>query len=205
MSSSNVYIFWDNSNIFISAKYVALRKEGSYAEHSIRIQFDHLYDLAKAGRTVSRALCVGSVPPELAAVWSRLQASGVNVELYERGTRTGTEQGIDQCLQVHMLRALADEKQPGVAVLVTGDGVGYDTGVGFHADLERMQKDGWGIEVIAWDLSCNKKLKQWAQMVGAYIPLESYYDSVTFVEGTRASSQLSLKSRAMASPLSPIS
>jgi len=38
-----------------------------------------------------------------------------------------------------------------------------------------------------------------------YIPLESYYDSVTFVEGTRNSSQLSLKSRPMANPLLPVS
>ena len=27
---------------------------------------------------------------------------------------------------------------------MTGDGAGYDDGVGFHADMERMYAAGWG-------------------------------------------------------------
>ena len=145
----NVNIFWDNSNIFIPARYVATRREGGFAEQNIRIQFDNLYQLARAGRQVNRAVCVGSVPPELRAVWDRLRAIGITVELYERGAGTGTEQGVDQCLQVHMLRALADATEPEVAVLLTGDGQGYETGAGFHADLERMAAKRWGVEVIS--------------------------------------------------------
>jgi len=37
-----------------------------------------------------------------------------------------------------MLKRLADVQPPGVAVLLIGDGAGYDTGVGFYADLEHM-------------------------------------------------------------------
>ena len=43
---------------------------------------------------------------------------------------SGKEQGLDQCLQVHMLRAIHDCPTPQVAVLMTGDGAGYDDGVG---------------------------------------------------------------------------
>jgi NYN domain-containing protein len=196
-----VYIFWDNSNIFVSAKkYVATRHDGPLAEQQLRIQFDNLERLAQAGRPLRRAVCTGSVPPELGNVWTRLRNTGVLVQLFERGKDSGKEQGVDQCLQVHMLRALADESEPCVAVMLTGDGAGYDTGAGYHKDLERMAAKGWGIEVISWDVACNKRLKSWAQQVGVYIPLEDYYASVTFLESGRRSSILSLKNRPLAVP-----
>lgn len=189
--ADHVLIFWDNSNIFIPAKYVANRREGASAEYDIRIQFDQLFGLARAGRNVLRGVCVGSVPPELEHVWARLRETGVVVELYERGQGTGTEQGVDQCLQVHMLRALADIDPPAVAVLLTGDGAGYDTGAGFHADLERLHRRGWGIEVLSWDIACNKRLKAWAETAGVYVPLENYYNSITFRERLRRVQPLS--------------
>jgi hypothetical protein len=192
---TDVHIFWDNSNIFIPAKYAANRRDGPMLEHAVRIQFDNIYRLASAARDVATAVCVGSVPPELEAVWGRLEQAGVDVELYERGSGSGTEQGIDQCLQVHMLRALADSTEPSIAVLLTGDGAGYEDGAGFHADLERMAKRGWGIEVLSWDMACNKRLKEWAKRTGVYIPLDSYYDAVTFIEKGRRSKDISLTGR----------
>lgn len=189
------HIFWDNSNVFIPAQYVAAEEEGPWAERKVRIHFENLYRLASFGREVGSAFCAGSVPPELKALWDNIRDMGVEVELYERGDESGTEQGVDQTLQVHMLRAMADNDSPQTAVLLTGDGAGYETGIGFHADLERMYKKGWGIEVISWDNACNESLKKWAQEVGAYIPLEDYYDSVTFLEKTRDAKPLSMNSR----------
>jgi hypothetical protein len=181
-----VCIFWDNSNVYIAGKNVAGTRETAMAVHELRIEFENLYQLAAAGREVERAICVGSVPPELDAVWTRLRRTGVEVELYERGAESGREQGIDQCLQVHMLRAVTDIHPPGVAVLVTGDGAGYALGKGFYADLERMHKAGWGVELISWDVACNGALKRWASNAGVYIKLEDHYDFVTFRERKRA-------------------
>ena len=93
-----VHIFWDNSNIFVPAGYVAKDRDGTLQKRFVRIQFDNLYELARAGRPVASAVCVGSVPPELDAVWERLRGIGVEVELYERGADSGQEQGVDQCL-----------------------------------------------------------------------------------------------------------
>ena len=198
-----VYIFWDNSNIFIPAQGVANQKEGALTGREIRIQFDNLFDLAKAGRDVAQGVCTGSVPPELERVWARLRSTGIAVELYERGAGSGKEQGVDQCLQVHMLRALADAPAPSVAVLMTGDGAGYMSGAGFHADLERMAKRGWGIEVLSWDIACNGRLRDWAKAAGVYIPLEDFYDSITFREGIRRSTNVSLTHRHRAKAKSP--
>jgi len=197
---SRVYLFWDNSNIYISAKMVAEQRDGFTVRGHVRIAFDNLFKLAVAGRPVAKAIAVGSIPPEQQTLWDKLKAdTGVQVELYERGEATGHEQGLDQCLQVHMLRALADNDTPQIAVLLTGDGKGYDDGVGFHADLKRMSDRGWGIEVISWDLSCRGALKTWASDVGVYIKLEDYYDPVTFIEGIRRMQPLSLTHRPLAS------
>ena len=195
-----VFVFWDNSNIFIPAKSVASKKEGVSAELEVRIQFDNLFALARGGRDVIKGVCVGSVPPELEHVWTKLRQTGIVVELYERGEGSGREQGVDQCLQVHMLRALADIEPPAIAVLLTGDGAGYDTGAGYYADLERLHKKGWGVEVISWDIACNRRLKAWAKQVGVFIPLENYYNSVTFRQSLRPSSALSLTRRPLAKP-----
>ena len=195
-----VHIFWDNSNIFIPARFAATKREKGFADTAVRIQFDNLVKLARAGRELRSAMCVGSVPPDLRKVWECLETNtGIKPELYERGAASKKEQGVDQCLQVHMLRAVADHP-PGVAVLLTGDGAGYDEGIGYRADLERMHKHGWGIDVLSWNSACNRGLKEWAQAVGVYIPLDTFYDSVTFIEGGRTSQHLSLTHRQHAYP-----
>jgi hypothetical protein len=199
--TDKVHVFWDNSNIFISAKYVCIKRESYYEEQNIRIEFENLYSLATANRQTEKAICVGSVPPELATVWTRLRGTGVEVELLERGAESGREQGVDQSLQVHMLRSLVDnDGQPGVVVLITGDGRGFDDGVGFHADLKRMQSRGWGIEVVAWEISCNRNLQRWAEEVGSFTRLEDHYDSVTFLQGGRRAKSNNLKKRRLMKP-----
>lgn len=201
MSEKRVYVYWDNSNIFISAKQVAQERDGPLARGEVRIHFTNLFRLAVAGRRVAKAVVVGSIPPEHRDLWDRMKNDiGIAPELYERGGMTGTEQGLDQCLQTHMLRAFADESAPQVAVLLTGDGAGYDVGSGFHADLERLHRDGWGVELLAWDLSCRRKLKEWAGQAGIYVPLEEFYDNITFIEGGRSSGPLNLNRRRTSTP-----
>lgn len=178
-----VFIYWDNSNIFISARDAAVEREGGDARYRVRIDFRNMLELARAGRPVQRAVAVGSVPPELRHVWNRLEGEGVTVSLLERGALAGREQGVDSVLQAEMLRdALDHNGDPGTAVLLTGDGAGFLDGVGFHADLERMHGRGWRIEVISWRHSCNNRMRKWAERSGKFIALDDFYESVTFLE-----------------------
>ncbi len=205
MPSSSVHLFIDNSNIFISSKDEALKREGRTAKSLIRIHFEHLLELALAGRPLGNVCVVGSIPPEQQAVWDRLErATGVKPELYERGAFTGGEQGLDRCLQVHMLRAISDHSEPQVVVLMTGDGAGYDDGVGFHADMERMHQAGWGVEVISWRGHCRRALRVWAEANGIFVSLDDHYEAVTFLEGGRFAKSVDLTRRTLATPrLSP--
>lgn len=199
--TQSICLFWDNSNIFHSAQRECEKREGAMQRPSLRVQFDHLFRVATVGRQVTRAYCVGSVPPDLGAVWKRLtKDTGVKPELYERGGLSGKEQGVDQCLQVSMLRAMIDVKPPQVAVLLTGDGRGFDDGVGFHADLERMHASGWGIEVVSWERACARKLRDWATTTGVFVRLEDHYESVTFLEGGLRASKPPKATRATAKP-----
>lgn len=180
---NQVFIYWDNSNIFISAKETAVDREGETARPRVRIHFRNLLDLARAGRPIHRAIAVGSVPPELRHVWNRLENEGVEVHLLERGALHGREEGVDQLLQTCMLRDLSDYNgDPGVAVLLTGDGSGFSDGAGFHADLARMHRKGWGIEVLSWRHSCNRGMREWTEQIGTFIALDEYYENVTFLE-----------------------
>jgi hypothetical protein len=40
-----------------------------------------------------------------------------------------------------------------------------------------------GIEVLSWTHSCKRALREWADYVGVFIPLEDHYGSVSFLEG----------------------
>ncbi len=178
-----VFIYWDNSNIFISAQQVAIEREGEVARFRVRIHFRNLLQLAHGNREIERAIAVGSVPPELRHVWNRLENEGVTVQLLERGALQGREQGVDQALQTVMLRDAVDYNgDPGIAVLLTGDGAGFDDGVGFHADLERMRRRNWRIEVLSWRHSCNRRMREWAEQNGKFIALDDFYESFTFLE-----------------------
>ena len=68
--------------------------------------------------------------------------------------------------------------QPGVMVLLTGDGAGYFSGRGFHQTLENIHdKVGWSIEVLAWRESCHKRMMHWVNANWFFLPLEDFYAS----------------------------
>ena len=201
-----VFVYWDNSNIFISAQSVAARSEAQEPDvrSRVRVHFENLFALAVAGREVEKAYAVGSIPPELRWVWNRLEKAGVEVTLLQRSL-SGSEQGVDATLQTSMLRDLADYNgDPGIAVLMTGDGAGFYDGVGFHKDVERMHRKGWRVEILSWIDSCNHRMKEWAEKNGLFIALDDYYESITFLEPgisgqpmgkSREQSELALDSR----------
>ena len=180
-----VFIYWDNSNIWISAKGLAEHKDNLEidARERLRIHFPNLYRLAAADRRVERAHAVGSIPPELRHLWYKMEGTGIHVTLLERGAISSHEQGVDATLQTKMLFDLAHYNgDPGIAVLLTGDGAGFYDGVGFYAAIELMHKKGWRIEVLSWSYSCNPSMQKWAEEHGLFISLDNYYENITFLE-----------------------
>lgn len=54
------------------------------------------------------------------------------------------------------------------------------------SDLKRIkEKFGWDIEIYAWETTCSKALKQYAETNGHFINLEDFYYSVTYIKRDR--------------------
>ena len=186
-----VFIYWDNSNIFHEAQRLAgERNEGPDARYRGRINFDALLQLVQAERPLMHAVAAGSVPPEMRHLWNRLENMGVEVKLFDRGDPERGEQDIpDRVLQLRMLEdALDNNGNPGIVVLLTGDGTGYSEWAGFHSTLERMHKRGWKVEILSWAHSCNQRMRRWAEENGIFVALDDFYDAVTYLEPSRPGS-----------------
>lgn len=187
--SENVFVYWDNSNIFYEAQYVAgqreqLGLEGPDASFRVRINFENMLELAHAGRTVEKAVVAGSITPETRRVWGRMKSSGIKVELYDRGAKTRGEQNVpDKTLQLEMLKDAFDNlEEPCTVVLLTGDGGGYDDDAGFHSVLERLHRRKFRIEVLSWKRACNQRMRQFVEENGAFVALDDFYEAITFMK-----------------------
>jgi len=189
----SVFIYWDNSNIFLEAQRLAeQRQEGPEARWRVHINFENLLRLAHADRKLQRARAAGSIPPEMGQLWNRLEARGVEVELFDRGVPGSSEQGmLDSILQLRMLEDAVDYNgNPGIAVVVTGDGAGYLEDGELHRTLERMHARGWRIEILSWKHSCNQRMRQWAEQHGIFVALDDFYEAITFLEPSRPGHEL---------------
>ena len=189
----SVFIYWDNSNIFIEAQRLAEEHgEGPDARQRVRIHFDNMLRLAHADRSVQKAFAAESVPPEMRQLWNRLESNGVEVQLFDRGSSEHGEQEIpDRVLQLRMLEdALDYNGDPGIVVLLTGDGAGYTEGAGFHSTLERMHRRGWRVEILSWAHSCNQRMRRWAEENGVFVALDDFYETITFMEPSRPGFEL---------------
>lgn len=182
MDDSVVHIFWDNSNLFARMQDTCDDRKGGGKElgHRLdaRVKFTSMFDFAACGRTVERAVALGSVPPDLASIWQHLGKVGIIVDLQERGAQSGKEQGVDQALQLQMMNSLVDREIPAVAVLLTGDG-------GFRPYVDRLIKNGWGVEVLCFSRGFSPKLQQIARGSGGrgkYVRLDGWYDQLTYLQ-----------------------
>ena len=191
----NVFIYWDNSNIFHEAQRFSEQAEGDPgARYRVRVHFENMFRLAHADRPVERAVAAGSIPPEIRQLWDRLESAGVEVSLFDRGDPGRREQDMpDRVLQLRMLEdALDYNGDPGIVVLLTGDGAGYVEGAGFHSTLERMHRKGWRVEILSWTHSCNHRMRLWAEENGKFIALDDFYRSITFLEPSRPGFELAM-------------
>ena len=196
---SGVFIYWDNSNIFHEAqRFAEERNEGPDARYRVRIDFDNILRLAHANRTLGRAVAAGSIPPEMRQLWNRMEASGVEVQLFDRGSpQRGEQDTPDRILQLRMLEdALDHNGDPGVVVLLTGDGAGYHEGTGFHSTLQRMHQRNWYVEILSWRHSCNQRMRRWAEENGLFIALDDFYESITFMTPSQPGFEHALGRRA---------
>ena len=102
----------------------------------------------------------------------------------------------DRVLQLRMVEDVLDYNgDPSIAVLLTGDGAGYLEGARFHSTLEHTYKRRWRIEILSWAHSCNQRMRSRAREHGVLVPLDEFYESITFTEPSRPGHELAPERR----------
>ena len=195
-TTDDALLFVDFSNLWYAVRAEATRRGD--AESAIRIHAGHLQRMMAAGRPIADSVLVAnSEVPE--AVLTHFRPF-FRVVLVEAGRVTGTEQAGDEMLQNAMYSRILSIPAPGTVVLASGDGAGWREGRGFCATLLGARRLGFGVEVLAFQASLNRTLRTLGDVVGATIYLDSYYRSITFLEGLRAAQPPSLIRRPSAGP-----
>jgi hypothetical protein len=190
------HLFVDLSNVWYATRSEASRRGDP--DWAVRIHADHLHRIMAAGRRVGDSVLVAN--REISQpVLDRFRPL-FRVELVEAGCVTGTEQAGDEMLQNAIYRTIFRATAPGTIVLATGDGAGWGEGRGFCETLRAARQLDFGVEIVSFEGSLNRRLRALAQECGAVVALDSFYDSITFLEGLRPARAPSLVHRPTAVP-----
>ena len=153
---AKVYIIWDNSNIHYGGlNQVFPIKEPGQQKELYRTHFLNLLNLV-----------------------------GIKPETIPRSTAGGENNTTDYLLQNHLLR-LGYLSEKGTIALLSGDGAGIYKDEGFFADLKKLHNVGWNVEVYAWDETCHRGMKDFAEQNWNFTNLTDSYYHITFLQGVR--------------------
>lgn len=182
MSSKCFYV--DNSNIFHEGQRIARRKGEDRS--GFRIYFPNFVKLCLQGDRPDEIVWAGSIPPPDDSVWSYLRDElQIEPELIERAT-AGEQETVDHLIQLRMHRHVRKYRNtPGLIILATGDGRGYEKEEGFLYDVEGFVEDGWSLRLLSWEHSCHRRLRAFAERHGEFIPLDQFYEQISFIKNGR--------------------
>ncbi|XP_019637544.1 PREDICTED: uncharacterized protein LOC109479923 [Branchiostoma belcheri] len=158
-ATEDVWIFVDDSNIWVEGKKVAGRARNFprvVEDPRVRIDTGKLADLIAEDRHVVMGTLYGSEPPKIDSVWRKIRERGWRVPQPKRKSRiTGREKEVDAQLvaDVTSLACETPETKRGIISLVTGD-----------ADMmpvlqKILEKPPWIAEIWMWEHAISKKLK----------------------------------------------
>ncbi len=173
--STRLYLFIDDSNVFIEGQRTAVNRDPSdaSARHRFRIDFGRLLEWLAEDRHLTDVYLVGSRPPEHDTCWQVLPKRGIRAQVFDR--QDGREKGVDHDLVAEMVEAaVREQKEGGVIALVAGDG-------DYRSTLDRLNKKGWELEVYFWSSGCSPLIRNtpW------YINLDPHFREFCFFEKVR--------------------
>ena len=173
------YLFVDFSNFSHGIRDEAARRGDPV--WAVRAHAANLRRVLAGGRLVKDAVLVANrAIPDSALDHFR---SGFRAELVEAGCITGTEQAGDEVLQNAIYRTILQAAPPATIVLATADGAGWGEGRGFCVALHAAHQRGFVVEVASFSTGVSGRLRDLAVKSGAFVALEPFYETITFLEG----------------------
>ena len=158
VASPPIWIYVDNSNIWIGAKYLASKVKGfqSSQDHRVRISIGNLTDVVSKSREVRQGTLYGSEPPKIDSVWEKIREhEHWVVKTKKKSFITHKEKEVDAQLLVDVteVACTTPRHERSTIVLITGD-----------ADMcpaveKIMEYEGWKVEIYMWKNRLSNRLK----------------------------------------------
>ncbi|CAI8010427.1 AP-1 complex subunit beta-1 [Geodia barretti] len=151
--SPHVWIFADNSNIWIEAMKHASKMKGfiSKQDGRVRIDIGRLTDVVTGGREVEQATLYGSEPPKVDTVWKKINTyKNWRVKTSERSAVTGKEKEVDAELVTDVTEVACNTPPHlrGTIIIISGD---RDICPAVQKTLARNGgKYTWKVEIHVW-------------------------------------------------------
>lgn len=146
-----LYVFLDNSNVWIEGKFAVATLEQLGIDHQsrservlngFRIDYGCLLKLIMGDRELGQpALIVGSKPPSNDSLWKRCHEQRFDVKVFPRNA-ANQEKQVDSTLVTFACKAIYTATR-GTIVLVAGDG-------DYKPVVEQAIEQGWKVEVWFW-------------------------------------------------------
>ena len=152
----HVFIYVDDSNMWIEAKKLAA-KEGNFKcveDPRLRMDMGKVAEFVAKGREIACHNLYGSEPPPVDTVWEKIKQCGWKVKLSKRSFYTNKEKQVDHKI-VKDITALVSDRSvaKGTIILVSGD-----------ADLIPAIEEGlskkWSFEIWMWASGISNALKK---------------------------------------------
>lgn len=146
----------DNSNVFIEGKKFSARKKRIFRQSeadkepqdpSWRLDFGRLLTSLADGRTIERAILVGSRPPSNDLVWEAAKQQGFEVTTHERDSQ-GKEKAVDTELVCQGTEIICTTSEPMHLVIASGDR-------DFIPLVKIAQKRLWTVEMCSFSSAFN--------------------------------------------------
>ena len=154
----HVFIYVDDSNMWIEAKKLAAKQLNLKCVEDPRLRLDigRVADVVASDRDVAWGVLYGSEPPPIDSVWEKIRERGWKVITSKRSRFTNKEKQVDHQMVADITALVSDSGvAKGKIVIVSGD-----------ADVIPAIKEGltkkWSFEIWMWESGISKKLKSLA-------------------------------------------
>ena len=146
----NVWIFADNSNIWIEAMKHTAERKGFTLDHDHRVRIDYggrlrPDNLAGKNRVVKEATLYGSVPPPVDTFWEKVRTYKWVVKTYERSSVTHKEKEVDTELVADVTEVVCKTPvhERGTIIIISGDR-------DMRPAVEKALENGFEVQMYIW-------------------------------------------------------
>lgn len=175
-SRNGVWIYVDNSNVWIEGKKLASRLSNfnTYEDPRLRIDIGELTSAVAANRPIVETNIYGSRPPKADSLWKRMEDLGFKVHIHDRSRKTGKEKMVDTQMSVHITRT-AGKKSPELGsafIVVSGDADHIPA-------IKVAMEEHWKVEVHMWQHAISGLLRKLSGI--KVCNLDEHRESITFI------------------------